>query len=144
MRCTGDFYIVNEIHVVCLVLVDASGYFYATQRPENKRMAFHWEFPGGKVESGENPECALRREIEEELTWSVGDLERLPDSVHSYELGTIRLTPFFHRCLVRPDFFLTEHVDSRWMHASDWDGYTWTPADVPIVEQLLKEIVSYE
>ena len=134
----------NEIHVVCLVLVDACGYFYATKRPGDKRMAFHWEFPGGKVEPGENPESALRREIEEELTWSAGALERLPDSIHSYEFGTIRLTPFFHRCIVRPEFFLTEHIDSRWMHASDWEGFLWAPADVPIVEQLLKKVEAYE
>lgn len=131
----------NEIYVVCLVLVDSSGYFYATQRPADKSMAFHWEFPGGKVEPGEKPEDALRREIKEELTWSADKLERLTDSIHSYEFGTIRLMPFLHRCIVRPDFFLTEHVDSRWMNASDWDGYAWAPADVPIVEQLLKEVL---
>lgn len=131
----------NEIHVVCLVLVDASGYFYATQRPADKSMAFHWEFPGGKVEAGENPEDALRREIKEELAWSAAhELERLPDSVYSYEFGTIRLTPFLHRCIVRPDFFLTEHVDSRWMNVYDWNQYAWAPADVPIVEHLLKEV----
>ena len=71
--------------------------FYATQRPGNKRMAFHWEFPGGKVESGEKPEEALRRDIKEELTWKVTDLEQLPDSVYLYEFGTIRLTPFLHK-----------------------------------------------
>lgn len=59
--------------------------------------------------------------------------------IQSYGFGTIRLRPFLHRCIVRPIFFLTEHIDSRWMNASDWDGYTWAPDDAPIVEQVLKE-----
>lgn len=96
------------------------------------------------MESGEHPENALRREIKEELLWSLGDLKPLTEVIHEYDFGTIRLKPFLHRCIDRPKFSLTEHVDSRWMHSSDWDKYTWAPADVPIVEQLLNEIKSYE
>ena len=133
----------KQIHVVCLVALDERGCFYATQRPQGKKLALHWEFPGGKVESGEHPEKALRREIEEELLWTVGDLEPLPDVKHTYDFGTIRLTPFLHRCIERPDFSLTEHIDSRWMHSSDWHGYTWAPADIPIVENLVSEVCVY-
>ena len=134
----------KQIHVVCLVALDGRGFFFATQRPRGKSLALHWEFPGGKVESGEHPENALRREIKEELLWSLGDLKPLTEVLHEYDFGTIRLKPFLHRCIDRPKFSLTEHVDSRWMHSSDWERYTWSPADVPIVEQLLNEIKSYE
>lgn len=134
----------KQIHVVCLVMLDETGSFYATQRPADKALALHWEFPGGKVEVGESPEGALRREIEEELLWTVGDLECLPEINHAYDFGTIRLTPFLHKCVKRPNFSLTEHLDSRWMHFSDWDGYTWAPADIPIVEHLLNEVASHE
>ena len=96
------------------------------------------------MESGEHPENSLRREIKEELLWSLGDLKPLTEVIHEYDFGTIRLKPFLHRCIDRPEFSLTEHVDLRWMHSSDWDKYTWAPADVPIVEQLLNEIKSYE
>ena len=52
-------------------------------------MALHCEFPGGKVESDEHPENALRREIKEELLWSLGDLKPLTEVLHEYDFGTI-------------------------------------------------------
>ncbi len=125
-------------------MLDEQGCFYATQRPVDKSLALHWEFPGGKVEVGEHPENALRREIEEELLWTVGEIEPLSEVKHAYDFGIIRLTPFLHRCAERPSLSLTEHIDSRWMHSSDWDGYTWAPADVPVVKQLLNEVAVYE
>ena len=129
------------IHVVCLVLVDDDDCFLATQRPEGKSLALHWEFPGGKVEVDESPADALRREIEEELTWSVGSLEQLPDSVHQYEFGAICLTPFLHRCSQRPEFVLTEHMDFCWVHHSEWDELQWAPADIPIIRNFLNEVL---
>jgi 8-oxo-dGTP diphosphatase len=53
--------------VACAVLVDAEGRVLVTDRPPGKDMAGLWEFPGGKVESGESPEAALVRELGEEL-----------------------------------------------------------------------------
>ena len=129
------------IHVVCLVLVDLDGFFYTTQRPEEKNLALHWEFPGGKVEPNEDPEHALRREIEEELNWSVEGLERLPDSLYQYEFGTICLTPFLHRCSERPELILTEHKDSCWVDSYEWRDLLWAPADIPIINNLLGKAV---
>jgi 8-oxo-dGTP diphosphatase len=133
----------KEIHVVCLIVIDQRGFFYATQRPPEKTLGLHWEFPGGKVEADELPEMALRREIQEELSVSIGQLEALPVVAHSYDFAIIRLTPFLHKCTDRPNFSLTEHVDSRWMHASDWSDYTWAPADIPVIEYLLNEIAGH-
>jgi len=58
---------VNLIVVVACALIDADGRVLITRRPEGKAMAGLWEFPGGKLESGEAPETALIRELEEEL-----------------------------------------------------------------------------
>jgi len=55
------------IDVVCLVLQDPDGAILATQRPKGKRQELLWEFPGGKVEPGEDYKSALIREIDEEL-----------------------------------------------------------------------------
>ena len=57
----------NLIVVVACALIDADGRVLITRRPEGKAMAGLWEFPGGKLESGEAPETALIRELEEEL-----------------------------------------------------------------------------
>jgi 8-oxo-dGTP diphosphatase len=128
------------IHVVCLIIVDPDNFFLATQRPAEKSMGLHWEFPGGKVEPGESAEQALRREIEEELTLCVGKFEQLPDSVHQYYFGTICLTPFLYRCSERPEFVLTEHNDSCWVEPLKWEELMWAPADIQIVENFVNEV----
>src|SRR5271156_5523588 len=53
--------------VVCVALIDTDGRVLLAQRPEGKPMAGLWEFPGGKVETGERPEQSLIRELKEEL-----------------------------------------------------------------------------
>ena len=68
----------KQIHVVCLVALDGRGFFFATKRPRGKSLALHWEFPGGKVESGEHPENALRREIKEDFYGHSGILNLSP------------------------------------------------------------------
>jgi 8-oxo-dGTP diphosphatase len=132
----------NRITVVCLIALDEQGCFLATKRPAGKQLAMMWEFPGGKIENGETPEVALRREIKEELAWEIGALEPLSIVEHSYDFADIQLIPFLHRCKVRPHIVLTEHIDSKWMQKSDWHTYSWAPADLPVISQLLsKDIV---
>ena len=124
------------IDVVCLILQDATGAVLATQRPANKRLGLAWEFPGGKVEVGEEPASALRREIKEELTLSIDQIHRLTDVIHEYDFGTVRLIPYLSHCVDRPRIRLTEHIASAWVCRTDWDKLEWAPADIPILSQL--------
>jgi 8-oxo-dGTP diphosphatase len=124
-------------------MVDKKGCLFATQRSSDKSLALHWEFPGGKVEFGEVPEQALRREIKEELSLCVGKLEQMPDSVHQYDFGTICLTPFFHKCVERPEVVLTEHNGFCWVDPLKWEELLWAPADIPIVKNLVSEVCVY-
>jgi 8-oxo-dGTP diphosphatase len=125
-------------HVVCLVLRDAEGRVLVTQRPEGKRLALLWEFPGGKVEAGESLETALRREIREELGIEVDALEPFAAVHHEYDYGSIYLQPFISACEQHPELSLNEHKDAQWIFLSDWKQLLWAPADIPIVEKLLR------
>lgn len=129
------------ITVVCLVLHDTVGKVLTTRRPVGKRLGLLWEFPGGKVESGESPEQALRREIYEELGIELGKLEQLPEVEYSYQFGSIRLLPFISQCEVRPPLRLTEHEDARWITLNAWNALEWAPADIPVIKNLLCERV---
>jgi ADP-ribose pyrophosphatase len=72
------------IHVVAGALFDASGRVLIAQRPPGKHMAGGWEFPGGKVEQGEEPFAALKRELHEELGIDVHEAEPLIAYEHQY------------------------------------------------------------
>lgn len=118
--------------------MDAEGAVLATQRPAGKHMGLCWEFPGGKVEAEESAEAALRREIQEELEISIGELSPLPPVDHVYAFGSIRLLPYHSICNPRPTLNLTEHADACWIAPKDWASLNWAPADVPVIRHILE------
>ena len=126
----------RPVDVVCLVLVDQENRILATQRPDAGPLAMKWEFPGGKVEAGENHETALRRELREELCLEVGNLTALVPVQHTYDFGTIRLWPFLSRCELPPRLKLVEHNDYIWSCLGEVNSLDWAAADVPILADL--------
>jgi 8-oxo-dGTP diphosphatase len=122
--------------VSCLILLDSQNSFLAAQRPLQKSLGGLWEFPGGKVEVGESPEEALRRELREELHLEVDSLHPLAPVTHRYDFGYIRLIPFLARCVARPALELVEHPAVRWVNTSDAHSLQWAPADLPILGEL--------
>lgn len=125
------------IQVSCLVMLDKRGCVFAARRPADKSLALLWEFPGGKVEPGEDPEGALRREIQEELHLHLDQLSPLTRVSYNYDFANIELIPFLARCEERPPINLVEHVDSCWIALDKVYTLKWAPADIPIVEELL-------
>jgi 8-oxo-dGTP diphosphatase len=85
------------VDVAVGVLIDAQGRFLLTSRPPGKVYAGYWEFPGGKVESGESIEQALRRELQEEIGVTIGAAEPWKVEMFDYPHALVRL----HVCRVR-------------------------------------------
>ncbi|MGZ0707619.1 (deoxy)nucleoside triphosphate pyrophosphohydrolase [Coraliomargarita sp. W4R53] len=131
------------IDVVCLVAIDRDNHILATQRAEDKPLGLLWEFPGGKIDTGESAEAALRREIIEELGIELGELTRLLAVTHAYDFCTIQLIPFLSKIDTRPQLGeLHAHAAARWIALDEWDQLQWAPADLPIIEMLQKTELS--
>lgn len=105
------------------------------QRSSTMNLPLKWEFPGGKVEPGEDDAATIVREIKEELNLDIEVVKRLEPVEYDYPTFRIRLVPFIAH-VVGGKLLLEEHVDAKWVAVDDLDEYDWAPADVPIVEQL--------
>ena len=119
--------------VAAVVLRD--GLIMAARRGPGVRMAGKWEFPGGKVEPGEDDRTALARELMEELAIVVSVGECMGENVHTEERGPFCLVAYRVQIL-SGEPVLTDHDAIRWLHAEELSTLDWAPADVPFVEAL--------
>lgn len=128
----------KTVLVAACALIDADGRVLLAQRPQGKPMQGLWEFPGGKVESGERPEQSLIRELKEELDITVSEdcLAPLTFASHVY--------PDFH--LLMPLYVCrrwggtvtaTEGQRLAWVRPNQLRDYHMPPADVPLVSHLM-------
>lgn len=124
------------VHVTCAIVLEGSKVL-VTQRSEVMKLPLKWEFPGGKIDSGESAEACIKRELLEELNIEVEILERLSDSSFEYPTFTINLIPFIAR-LKAGELTLREHKDLKWLHPDELKELDWAPADLPILEQFMK------
>lgn len=111
-----------------------TGKIFAAQRGYGE-MKGGWEFPGGKVESGESRERALIREIKEELDTEIEVLNYLCTVEHDYQ--TFHLSMHCYICsVVRGRLELLEHNDAKWLKIEELSTVQWLPADIKVVEKL--------
>lgn len=123
----------KNINVVAAVIRDGSRIF-ATQRGYGPYEGW-WEFPGGKIEQGETPRQALRREILEELDTQI-QVGQLIDHV-SYTYPEFHLEMDCFWCTVtKGDLRLKEAEDARWLTKVDLFSVKWLPADLVVLEKI--------
>lgn len=124
----------KQIEVVAAIIYNAEGRIFATQRGYGEWEGW-WEFPGGKMEAGESPEEALRREIWEELETRIV-IERLVTTVE-WDYPKFHLTMHCYWCYVESgSLTLKEHEAARWLSADKLESVKWLPADLQIIEML--------
>lgn len=120
--------------VTCAIIIHESKILIC-QRSSTMNLPLKWEFPGGKVEPGEDEKATIVREIKEELHLDIKVAKRLEPVEHEYPTFRIRLVPFIAN-VIGGELLLEEHAAAKWVTVEDLDQYDWAPADVPIVEQL--------
>ena len=107
---------------------------FATQRGYGDYKDW-WEFPGGKIESGESPEQALKREILEELAAEISVDSKI--MTVEYDYPTFHLSMDCFLCsLIRGEPELLEHEAAKWLSRDELDSVNWLPADREVVDTL--------
>ncbi len=94
-----------------------------------------WEFPGGKLEEGETPQEALKREIMEELDTEIS-VGVLIDTIE-YDYPTFHLSMDCFWCeIVEGDLVLKEHEAAKWLTKEELDEVDWLPADITLIDKI--------
>lgn len=123
----------KHIEVVAAIIIKDNRLF-ATQRGYGEWKDW-WEFPGGKIEEGEAPKDALKREIREELATEI-EIGNLITTVE-YDYPKFHLTMHCYLCsIIGGQLSLLEHEDARWLTMEELYSIKWLPADVEVLKAL--------
>lgn len=127
------------IRVVGAVLARGDGHILVCRRAPGRASAGLWEFPGGKVEAGESPEAALRRELQEELGFDavIGPLVTREVT----EVNGVGIDLACYRVNVGENFAIesTDHDELRWIALGKLFELDWARPDLPVVRELVHD-----
>jgi 8-oxo-dGTP diphosphatase len=132
----------KTIRVVAAVIkaTDATGkdMIFATQRGYGEYKD-GWEFPGGKIEAGESPQEALRREIKEELETEI-TVGEIIDTIE-YDYPTFHLSMDCFWCEVASgELKLMEHEAAKWLKKDQLYTVDWLPADITLIDKVAEKL----
>ena len=133
--CGGLLKKISMVTDVVAAVIRKGGRVLICKRPEGKKRALLWEFPGGKPLPGEPSSAALARECREELGVELAVGEKIAECVHEYPDIAVRLMVFEAEILAGEPKPL-EHAEIRWVTADSLGEYEFCSADVPIIEKL--------
>lgn len=132
--CQAQGRVKKEIRVVGAIIWNKDR-FLICQRPEGKKRALLWEFPGGKVEPGETDKEALVREIREELGADIEVFAQVAETEYTYPDVFVRLY-IYNAGLHGPHPRRLEHADMQWVTADQLGKFSFCPADREVLDKL--------
>lgn len=127
------------IKVVAALIENNGKYLIAKRSTGDPNTLGKWEFPGWKVESGENEFQAIKREIAEEFDLQIEAQNFITNNIHTYPSNTIDLR--LYSCqYIAGDFKLNNHSEYKWVTLDEMLSYDLAPADIPLVKYLKTNI----
>lgn len=124
---------------VVAAIIEHEGKILCMQRNKGKfdYVSYKYEFPGGKIEAGEDNHTALERELREEMDMDISISENDYFMTINHTYPDFAITMHCYLCsLAHPKFVMKEHVDAKWMLPQEMHTLDWAPADWPIVRRL--------
>lgn len=129
----------KKIKVVAAIIENENNEILCALRSPKMSIPNQWEFPGGKVEENESLQEAIEREIQEELKCNIKALDVYHDNTHEYDTFIVNLISL--KCkLIEGTPINEEHSKLIWLKRENLDSLKWAPADIPTVNELIKEI----
>lgn len=125
----------KKIQVTCAIIL-FNEKILVVQRSDKMKLPLKWEFPGGKIEKGEDKEDCIKREIKEELNIKIDLISQLTSSYYSYPKFSIELIPFIAN-YVGGEIKLAEHKNYLLLEKEKLKGLDWAEADIPILNEFL-------
>lgn len=127
----------DTIKVVCGIIFRNNQILICRRKPE-KALGGFWEFPGGKVEEGEEHKQTLARELMEELGMQVSVLDHYVTIIHQYEKFTIELIAFTCHYL-SASLTMLDHDAIEWVDPRQLLNWNLAAADIPIAQKIAKD-----
>lgn len=128
----------KKLTVVAAIIENDIGEVLCALRSPKMSLPNHWEFPGGKVENGEDIFYALKREINEELHCTIETYDIFNEHTHEYESSIIHLITIKAK-IMNGSPKATEHAKLIWLKKENLKSLVWAPADKPAVDLLVND-----
>jgi 8-oxo-dGTP diphosphatase len=128
----------RHVHVACAI-IERDGLVLSARRSASMNLPLKWEFPGGKVEPGEQLEDCLRRELVEEMGVHIEVGRPLTPATHYYPTLTVTLYPYVCS-IVSGEITLYEHSAITWLPAETMHQLDWADADFPIIAEYQQSL----
>ncbi|MPQ42870.1 (deoxy)nucleoside triphosphate pyrophosphohydrolase [Clostridium tarantellae] len=130
----------KTVDVVAAIIENENNEILCALRSPSMILPNMWEFPGGKIEIGENLKEAIEREIKEELDCIVKFIKEFNNTIYEYEKIIVNLTTV--KCKISKNVpKASEHSKLLWLKRENLSSLMWAPADVPSMKKLMLEKV---